>query len=95
MTLHIVAHFQSRPSRGRELESLLSPLVEPTLMEDGCLAYLYCRDIADPDHFVFIEEWRDEVSLDVHLATDHVRRMLLQVDSLLASPIEGYRLMAR
>ncbi len=95
MTLHVVAHFHSRPSRGSEVEALLSPLVEPTLMEDGCLAYLYYRDIADPDHFVFIEQWRDEASLDVHLTTDHVRRMLQQVDHLLASPIEGYRLTAR
>ena len=95
MTLHVVAHFQSRPSRGRELEALLSPLIEPTLMEDGCLAYIYYRDIADPDHFVFIEQWRDEVSLDVHLTMDHVRLMLMQVDGLLASPIEGYRLTAR
>jgi|MEHZ01.2.fsa_nt_MEHZ010475083.1_1 quinol monooxygenase YgiN len=95
MKLHVVAHFHSRPSRGKELEALLSPLVEPTLREDGCIAYLYYRDMTDPDHFVFIEQWRDEVSLDVHLTTDHVRRMLLQVDGLLASPIEGYRLTAR
>jgi quinol monooxygenase YgiN len=92
MTLHVVAHFHSRPAHGNQVKALLSPLVEPTLTEDGCLAYRCFEDIADPDHFVFIEQWRDEASLDAHLATAHVRRILQEVDPLLASPIEGYRL---
>lgn len=95
MSLHVVAHFHSRQSQGSEVEALLSPLVEPTLLEDGCLAYNFYRDTADPDHFVFIEQWRDEASLDVHMNLDRVQRMLQQVERLLASPLEGYRLAAR
>lgn len=93
MTLHVVAHFHSRPAHGSQVKALLSTLVEPTLTEDGCLVYRCFEDIADPDHFVFIEQWRDEASLDAHLATGHVRRILQEVDPLLASHIEGYRLM--
>lgn len=94
MTLHVVAHFHCRPSRGIEVESLVSPLVEPTLREEGCLEYRYYRDNHDPEHLVFIEQWRDEESLDAHLASDHVTDMLVRVDGLLASPIEAYRLTA-
>ena len=53
------------------------------------------RDKHDPDHFVFIEQWRDDTSLDVHRAQYHVTSMLSAVQPLLALMIRGTRLTKR
>ena len=95
MTLHVVAHFHVTDGSADEVERHLAPLVEPTSMEDGCLAYRYYRDNEDANHFVFIEEWRDDDSLDVHLEAGHVLGMLAAVEPLLERPIEGFRLTVR
>jgi quinol monooxygenase YgiN len=95
MSLHAVAHFHVLPGRGGEAEALLAPVVEPTLREDGCIVYRLHQDVEDGDHLVFIEEWRDVVSLDAHLARSHVTTMLAAVEPLLSRPIEAYRLAAQ
>ena len=95
MTLHVVAHFHIQAGLGDRVEALLADVVEPTAGEDGCLEYQYYRDNDDLDHFVFIEQWRDDASLDAHLARSHVTSMLAAVQPLLASPIQGTRLTKR
>ncbi len=95
MSLFTVAHFRCLPGRGAEVEAFLAPLVEPTTTEDGCVSYSYFRDAADDDHFVFWEEWRDDLALDVHIAGAPVQSMLEAVSPLLAEPISAYRLTPR
>lgn len=92
MSLHVVAHFRAAPGRGDELRELLVPLVEPTLTEDGCLGYRLHQDVSQADHFVFVEEWRDDASLAVHLEQPHLVGMVAAVLPLLAGPIEVSRL---
>ncbi|GAA1136512.1 putative quinol monooxygenase [Nocardioides aquiterrae] len=92
MTLHVVAHFHARPDSGAALRLLLEPLVAVTRTEDGCLAYRLFQDEADPAHFVFVEEWRDAASLEVHLALPHLAAMVADAQPLLARPIEVTRL---
>jgi len=95
MSLFTVAHFHCLPGRGAEVEAHLAPLVEPTAAEDGCIFYRYFRDSADDDHFVFWEEWRDDASLDIHIAGLGVQSMLEAVVPLLAEPIAAFRLSMR
>lgn len=95
MSLFTVAHFRCLPGFGAEVEAKLAPLVEPTATEDGCISYRYFRDTADHDHFVFWEEWRDDASLDAHIAGPRVESMLAEVLPLLAEPVTAYRLSLR
>ena len=47
-------------------------LVEKTnALDPGCIKYELCRDINDPSHFVMLEEWEDQKSLDAHMKADH------------------------
>lgn len=92
MTLHVVAHFHARPESADALRRLLEPLVPVTRTEDGCLTYRLFQDEADPAHLVFVEEWRDSASLEVHLALPHLSAMVADAQPLLARPIEVTRL---
>jgi quinol monooxygenase YgiN len=42
--------------------------------EDGCLAYSYAQDVADPGLIRIFEAWRDQAALDAHFASGHMAR---------------------
>ncbi len=85
MTLPVVAIFVAKPGLEEKLETLLRSVVEPTLLEEGCISYQMNRDIANPRRFVFTEEWQSKADLDRHLAAPHLRMLSQQVPELIES----------
>jgi quinol monooxygenase YgiN len=49
-------------------------MMTATRAEDGCTAYSYADDVADPGLIHVFEVWRDQAALDAHFATDHIAR---------------------
>ena len=84
----IIGTVTARPETRAELAALLAAQVEPTRAEPGCLNYDYHDDAADPCCFVFYENWRTQADLDAHLAMPHLAPLFLQLDRLLARPVE-------
>lgn len=85
MTLPVVAIFVAKPGLEEKLETLLRSVIEPTLLEEGCISYQVNRDIANPRRFVFTEEWQSKADLDRHLAAPHLRMLSQQVPELIES----------
>lgn len=85
MTLPVVAIFVAKPGLEEKLETLLRSVVEPTLLEEGCISYQVNRDIANPRRLVFTEEWQSKADLDRHLAAPHLRMLSQQVPELIES----------
>ena len=85
MTLPVVAIFVAKPGLEEKLETLLRSVVEPTLLEEGCISYQVNRDIANPRRFVFTEEWQSKADLDRHLAAPHLRMLSQEVPELIES----------
>ena len=56
--------------------------------EAGCINYDFHVDAADPCVFVFYENWTDRAALDTHLAMPHLQPLFLQLDRLLACPVD-------
>lgn len=40
--------------------------------EDGCLAYSYAEDVAEPGLIRVFEAWRDQAAIDAHFQTPHM-----------------------
>ena len=40
--------------------------------EDGCFAYGYAEDVAEPGLIHVFERWRDQSALDAHFKTPHM-----------------------
>lgn len=40
--------------------------------EDGCLAYSYAEDVAEPGLIRIFEAWRDQAAIDAHFQTPHM-----------------------
>ena len=43
--------------------------------EDGCAAYGYAEDVAEPGLIHVFEVWRDQAALDAHFKTAHMGRL--------------------
>lgn len=72
MSLKVVAHLISKPDTIEQTREVLLGLVEPTRLENGCIAYELFQNNGDPTDFTFVEEWTDDTALDAHLETPHL-----------------------
>jgi quinol monooxygenase YgiN len=71
----ILFHMTVKSGREQEFVDLALRLTPITRAEDeGCLAYVYLRDKANPLELVLYEQWRDQAALDAHIA--HLVRLL-------------------
>jgi quinol monooxygenase YgiN len=61
-------------------------MAEATRKEEGCLAYQFSSDLADPDTIFIFEEWASEETLARHFQTEHIRVFRQQIAGLVAGP---------
>jgi len=47
-------------------------MMTATRAEDGCAAYSYAEDVAEPGLIHVFEIWRDQSALDAHFKTAHM-----------------------
>lgn len=47
-------------------------MLEASRAEDGCIAYSYAEDVAEPGLIRVFEAWRDQAALDAHFETPHM-----------------------
>ena len=87
-TVHVVARFTATAGQEDALKAVLTALVAPTRRELGCYQYDLLADSSDPRQFCFVERWDDNAALDQHLETDHVKKMLGQIEPLVEGPPE-------
>lgn len=83
--IRVVARVIALPDKVEEVKSILTKLVEPTRQEVGCITYELLQNHADPTDFTFVEEWKSQDLLDVHLASAHIAQAELQLTGLVAA----------
>ena len=95
MTITVVAHIKSKPETIDGTRELLTSLILPTRIEEGCVTYKLYQNEADPTDFAFVEEWTSNEDLDAHLASDHLKMAGVRGAELFAAPpdIRRYRLL--
>jgi autoinducer 2-degrading protein len=85
-SLTVLASFRAKPGRRDEVLDALIAMIEPSLAEDGCLAYRPYADATDPDRVVLVERWVDRAALDFHFTTPHFKDVAAKLEELLAEP---------
>lgn len=84
-TVRVVARLVALPEKVEELKAVLSGLIEPTRVEDGCIQYELYQNQADPTDFTFVEEWASSAALDTHLQSTHIQEAIQQLDGLVGA----------
>jgi len=78
-------------AKGENIEKILEltkEMVEITVKEEGCIKYEFFQDIKDPKVMLMIEEWESEEALNLHMAAEHFRRIIPQINELREKPSE-------
>ena len=85
-TLRVVAHLRAKPDKVDETKDALMSMIGPTRSEPGCIVYELLQNNGDPTDFAFVEEWTGNDSLDEHLLSEHIQRVVARADELFAAP---------
>jgi quinol monooxygenase YgiN len=83
----IIGTVVAKPDKRDELMRILAAQVTPTRAEPGCINYDFHCDKADPNVFVFYENFESRVALDEHLKKAHLKPLMDRLDELLAEPV--------
>lgn len=82
----VVASFKAREGKVEEVIAGLTPIIEQTHGEAGCLAYALHRDANDPDTLVLVERWTSQVALESHFQQPYMAGLGELASELLAAP---------
>ena len=74
------------------VKPLYRELVEKTQLEPDCLSYNLFVDQKDPGHFIFIEEWPNELALEKHCNSEHFTRLVPLINSYQSKPATFLRM---
>ncbi|MET8294741.1 putative quinol monooxygenase [Streptomyces sp. NPDC048387] len=91
-TLTIIAGFTAKPGQEERLRTELNAMIEPSLAEEGCLAYQPFTDAARPGRMVIIEEWAGSEALEHHFSLPHFQQVAAVLQEILAEPFTLRRL---
>jgi quinol monooxygenase YgiN len=85
-TVVVVASFKAREGRVDDVIAGLTPVIEQTHAEAGCMTYALHRDNADPGTLVLVERWTSQVALDSHFQQPYIAALGELAGELLAEP---------
>lgn len=76
--------------RRKPLIDTATELVELSLHDKGCISYdLYASTTAD-DRFLIYETWESEEDLNAHMASEHFRRLVPQLEEIATMTLERF-----
>ncbi len=84
----VTGSIHARPDTADEIEGLSLAHVRRSRQEPGCIAHSVHRDVEDPLHFVFVEQWADADALRAHFEVPDSRGFVRSVAPLAARRTE-------
>lgn len=84
----IIGTVVAKPGKRDELLAILAAQVAPARAETGCINYDFHCDTANPDAFVFYENFASREALDEHLKMPYLDPLMSRIDELLAEPVD-------
>ena len=74
MSLIIAGTIRVPPQNLEAMRPHMLEVMTASQAEDGCVAYVYALDVAEPGLVRIFEIWRDQAAIDAHFKTDHMAR---------------------
>jgi len=72
MSLIVAGTVRVPPENLDGLRPHMVDMMTATRAEDGCIAYGYAEDVAEPGLIHVFEVWRDQAALDAHFRAPHM-----------------------
>eukprot|EP00484_Ammonia_sp_Unknown_P000517 CAMPEP_0197022804 /NCGR_PEP_ID=MMETSP1384-20130603/3616_1 /TAXON_ID=29189 /ORGANISM="Ammonia sp." /LENGTH=111 /DNA_ID=CAMNT_0042450907 /DNA_START=23 /DNA_END=358 /DNA_ORIENTATION=+ len=74
--VHVLAAIFIKEDKVDEFMAAVTPCVQLTNQEKGCITYNCHQDVSDKTKFVMIEEWESKQLLEAHLQSEHVKQLI-------------------
>jgi quinol monooxygenase YgiN len=85
--VRVLAFFNAKPGRGKELEKELQGLVALTRAEPGNIAYVLHRSTKNPDELVFDEIFASYAAFEEHNQQPYIKGLRSKIEHLLDAPV--------
>jgi len=72
MSLIVAGTIRVPPANLDAFRPHMLAMMTATRAEDGCLAYAYAEDVAEPGLIRVFEAWRDQAALTAHFSAAHL-----------------------
>lgn len=72
MSLIVAGTVRVPPANVETFRPHMTAMIAASRAEDGCLAYSYAEDVAEPGLIHVFEVWRDAAALSAHFETPHL-----------------------
>ena len=80
--IKVVAKIYPKEDKLDQILELSREMVEKTVKEEGCGKYELFQDVRDSRVMIIIEEWESEEALNKHIASEHFKRIIPQLNEL-------------
>ncbi|MDR3596011.1 putative quinol monooxygenase [Clostridium sp.] len=74
--IRIVAKSVIKDDKREEYIQLAKELIEKSRQEQGCISYGLFQDLNEPSVITFIEDWQDQMAIDLHNNSEHFKRIV-------------------
>lgn len=91
MSIYLTAIIKSKPGQAEVLKKHLLELVSHSTQEAACLQYDLHQVGANPDMYIFHEEWSDEAGLELHNSQPHIQEFINTTNDLRDGDIIIYK----
>ncbi|MGE5630585.1 MAG: putative quinol monooxygenase [Caulobacteraceae bacterium] len=78
--IKVVAKSRAKSDKLDRILELSKEMVEKTVKEEGCIRYELFQDVKDPNTLIILEEWENEEALGRHMASEHFKRLVPQMN---------------
>ncbi|MEO8610854.1 MAG: putative quinol monooxygenase [Chloroflexota bacterium] len=83
--LLIIGRLQVWTEQGTAFLAYAREVIEQERKVEGCMGFKILQDINQADHFVMMEQWRDQAALDQHLKSEAYARNSTKMDNFFAA----------
>jgi len=90
--LTVMALLVSKPGKEEILREALLEQIIKIYEEPGYIQFDLHQSIDDPSIFMLYEFWTDAKALQTHFEQDYTKKLVSQLDELLAAPLKAWHL---
>ncbi|MFI3286656.1 MAG: putative quinol monooxygenase [Rikenellaceae bacterium] len=88
--IRINAFFQVNEGANEQFLAAITPLVEASQKEAGCIAYDLFASTSRPDVYIMCETWADAAAVETHNASAHFTTIVPTLGALCTSKVEKF-----
>ncbi|EGY33247.1 putative quinol monooxygenase [Aggregatibacter actinomycetemcomitans] len=67
----VIVQFSVKENKINDFLAKCQELIKHTRQEAGCVSYELQKNTEQPNHYVFLEQWKSKADLENHFATPH------------------------